>query len=100
MKKLVFAMLSALALLTLFAGPVLADTPASAAFGEPRIDMDKFGDYIWDDTDIVHLRTTDHGNGPSPSVYTGVITANAPIRVVDIFKGEDGDFAVSSGNRL
>jgi hypothetical protein len=100
MKKLMLAALGALALLMLFAGPALADTPASNASGAPQINMDIYGYYIWEDTDIVHLRTTDRGNGPDPSVYVGVITANTPIQAVSVFKGEEGDFAVAAGNRL
>ena len=100
MKRLMLAALGALALLTLLSGPVLADTPASAAYGTPQIDMDHYGYYIWFDGDRIHLRTTDRGNGPDPSTYAGAITADAPIVATDVFKGEDTDYAVAAGNRL
>lgn len=111
MKRLLFAASGALALVMLFAGAVFAaatpaTAPASAAAGQPAMDKDvDFGYYLWFDGDRIQLRTTDRGNGPGPSEYTGVITARndaggVDIRDVDLIKAENDDSAVAAGNRL
>ena len=49
------------------------------------------------------MRTTDRGNGPGPSEYTGVITARgdgATITDVNLIRAEQDDSAIASGNRL
>ncbi|MDQ6833073.1 MAG: hypothetical protein M3008_06710 [Chloroflexota bacterium] len=111
MKKMLLATSGALALMMLLAGTVFAaDTaataPASAAAGQPAMDRDSdFGYYIWFDGDRIQLRTTDRGNGPGPSEYTGVITARndaggVDIGNVDLIKAENDDSAIAAGNKL
>jgi hypothetical protein len=116
MKRSLFALTGALALLTLLSGSAFAATPtasaapsvaASVANGQPAMDKDKdFGYYLWYDGDHFQLRTTDRGNGPGPSEYTGTITAHsgtadqATITDVNLLKHEQDDSAIASGNRL
>ncbi len=111
MKKMLLAASGLLALLMVLSGTVFvqAAAPTAAigtASGEPAMNADKdFGYYIWFDGNRYHLRTTDRGNGPSPSEYTGVITARhdeqpSPITDADAVRLENGDWAVASGNRL
>ena len=107
MKKMLLATSGALALVMLLAGAVFGAGPASAAAGQPAMDKDvDFGYYIWYDGNRIHLRTTDRGNGPAPSEYTGTITAhgtrNDPATITDVslIKAEDDDSAVASGNKL
>src|SRR5439155_1222684 len=59
-----------------------------------------FGYYIWVDGDRVQLRTTDRGNGPGPSEYTGTVTANGEMRDVNLIRQENDDWAVAAGNTL
>ncbi|MGI8857076.1 MAG: hypothetical protein ACR2JW_15110 [Thermomicrobiales bacterium] len=111
MKKMLLAAGSALVLMTLCAGTVFAAaTPttvsASAATGQPAMDKDvDFGYYIWFDGDRIHLTTTDRGNGPGPSEYTGVVTARneqhgVDIRDVNLIQAENDDSAVAADNKL
>ncbi len=111
MKRMLFAASGALALVMLLAGTVFAagtaaTAPVSAAVGQPAMDKDAdFGYYIWYDGDRIHLRTTDRGNGPGPSEYTGVITVRnenrgVDIRDVDLLKAENDDSAVAAGDKL
>ncbi len=111
MKRMLFAASGALALVMLLAGTVFAagtaaTAPVSAAVGQPAMDKDAdFGYYIWYDGDRIHVHTTDRGNGPGPSEYTGVITARndkggVDIRDVDLLKAENDDSAVAAGDKL
>jgi hypothetical protein len=106
MKKMLLAASSVLALVMLCAGPVSAAAPAaiapiSAAAGQPAMDRDvDFGYYIWVDGDRIQLRTTDRGNGPSPSEYTGTVTANGEMRDVNLIRQENDDWAAAAGNKL
>ncbi len=118
MKRLLFAITGALALVMLLSGSVFAAAPktgktgavpsvaASVATGQPAMDKDKdFGYYLWYDGSHFQLRTTDRGNGPGPSEYTGVITARnenrgVDIRDVDLLKAENDDSAVAAGDKL
>jgi hypothetical protein len=111
MKKFLVAASGALALVMLLTGAVSAantpaTAPASAAAGQPAMDKNvDFGYYLWFDGDRIQLRTTDRGNGPGPSEYTGVITAHndkggVDIRDVDLIKAENDDSAVAAGNKL
>lgn len=106
MKKMPLAASSVLALVILCAGavsaaPPAASAPVSTAADQPAMDRDvDFGYYIWVDGDRVQLRTTDRGNGPGPSKYTGTITANGAIRGVSLIRQEDDDWAVAAGNAL
>jgi len=79
----------------------------SAVTGEAALNADKdFGYYIWYDGTHFQLRTTDRGNGPSPSEYTGTITVHGahhtPGTVTDVhlLKAEADDSAVASGDKL
>jgi len=111
MKKMLLAASGALALMLLLAGTVFAagaeaTIAASAAAGQPAMDRDTdFGYYLWYDGDRIHLRTTDRGNGPGPSEYTGVITARndrggVDIRDVDLLQAENDDSAVATSDKL
>ncbi len=111
MRKMLFAASGALVLVLLLAGTVFAQgaeavASASTAAGQPAMDKDTdFGYYIWFDGDRIHLHTTDRGNGPGPSEYTGMITARndkhgVDIRDVDLLKAENDDSAVAAGDKL
>ncbi len=121
MKRFLFTATGALALLMLLSGSVLAAAPktgktdaapsvaAGVANGQLAMDKDKdkdFGYYLWYDGDHFQLRTTDRGNGPGPSEYTGTITAHgekknkATITDVHLLRAEQDDSAVASGNKL
>jgi hypothetical protein len=105
MKRCFFAASAALTLLLLVAGTVGAATPSAAAYtanGQPAMNADKdFGYYIWFDSDRISLRTTDRGNGPGPSVYTGrIVVHGGDIRNVNVVRQESDDWAVASDNAL
>src|SRR5436305_5314280 len=111
MKKMLLATSGALVLMMLLSGTAFAQgtAPTAAmgtASGQPAMNADKdFGYYIWFDGNRFHLRTTDRGNGPSPSEYRGVVTADrdehpSPITDADPVRLENGDWAVASGNKL
>ncbi len=106
MKKMLLAASGLLALVMTLAAPFAAQAAepsvaASAAAGAPAMNADvDFGYYIWVDGDRIHLRTTDRGNGPGPSTYTGVVTANGPMRDVNLIRQEDTDWATAAGNQL
>jgi hypothetical protein len=106
MRKMLLAASGVLALVTLFAGTVSAATPPAsapirAAAGQPAMDRDvDFGYYIWVEGDRIQLRTTDRGNGPGPSEYTGAVTANGAIRDVNLIRQENDDWATAAGNKL
>lgn len=119
MKRSLLALTGALALLMLLSGSALAAAPktgkagatpsvaASVATGQPAMDKDKdFGYYLWFDGDHFQLRTTDRGNGPGPSEYTGTITAHggkkdkATIGDVHLIREERDDSAIAAGNKL
>ncbi len=109
MKRFFVAASAALTLLLLVAGTVGAaggtaypSVAASTANGQPAMDADKdFGYYIWFYGDRIYLRTTDRGNGPGPSVYTGkIVVHRGDIRNVNVVRQEDDDWAVASDNTL
>jgi hypothetical protein len=105
MKRLFFAASAALTLLFLVASTVGAATPsvaAGGANGQPAMNADKdFGYYIWFDGDRIYLRTTDRGNGPGPSDYTGkIVVHGGDVRDVRTVRLEDTDWAVASDNTL
>lgn len=90
MKKLALALSLALALAAL-----------GAAGGTPAMDADDgHGYYLWFDGDRFQLRTTDRGNGPGPSVYTGRITTDGVFSRVDVVRGEADDWAVAGPRQI
>ncbi len=106
MKRMLLATSGALALLLLLSGTVLARdgeavAPEGVSAGAPAMNADAdFGYYIWTDGNRIHLHTTDRGNGPGPSTYTGTITANGDLRDIELLRTEEGDGAVAAGNQL
>jgi hypothetical protein len=99
MKRLFLAASAALMLLFLLTGSVGA---AGVASGVPAMNADTdYGYYIWSVGDRISLRTTDRGNGPGPSLYTGSITVDwGDITGVTPVALESGDWAVASANTL
>lgn len=57
---------------------------------------DRSGDYLWHDSHGFHLRVT-HGSTHDRRIYSGEITASAPMRI-DPVKLEKGDVAKLSAN--
>ena len=109
MKKLLVALTVAAMLSVLVVGAAAAKAPPVAPPGVPRetargvppMTADNgFGYYLWFDGDRFQLRTTDRGNGPDPSIYTGKITTNGTFGRVDVFKDEDSDWAVAGPHQI
>lgn len=122
MKRFLFAVTGALALVLLLSGSVFAAAPktgkasktgntpsvaANIATGQAAMDKDKdFGYYLWYDGSHFQLRTTDRGNGAGPSEYTGKITAQGEkknkVTITDthLLRAEQDDSAIASGNKL
>jgi hypothetical protein len=109
MKKVLAALGVAMLLSALFVGATAAKGPAvatpsvprDAASGVPPMTADNgYGYYLWFDGDRFQLRTTDRGNGPDPSIYTGKITTNGTFDRVDVFKDEDSDWAIAGPHQV
>jgi hypothetical protein len=109
MKRYVVAATTALMLLFLLTNTVGAQastiTPSiggGVENGQPAMNADTdYGYYIWSDGDRIYLRTTDRGNGPSPSVYTGrIVVHNGDVRNVNVVRQESDDWAVASDNTV
>jgi hypothetical protein len=100
---------AALMLALLFAGTASAagatavpSVSASTANGQSAMNADKdFGYYIWFDGDHLSLRTTDRGNGPSASEYTGkIVVHGGDVRDVNVVRQESDDWAVASDDTI
>jgi hypothetical protein len=109
MKKLLVALSVATMLSALVVGAAAAEgqrgvspgLPREAASGAPPMTADVgFGYYLWFDGDRFQVRTTDRGNGPDPSIYTGRITTNGTLTRVDVFKDEEFDRALAGPRQI
>jgi hypothetical protein len=109
MKRYIVAATTTLMLLFLLTNTVGAQaiivTPSiggGVANGPPAMNADTdYGYYIWFDGNRIYLRTTDRGNGPGPSDYTGrIVVHNGDVRDVKTVRLENGDWAVASGNTV
>jgi hypothetical protein len=81
--------------------PAPAEVPLATASGTPPMTADDgHGYYLWFDGDRFQLRTTDRGNGPESSIYTGQITTDGTFSRVDVFKDEDTDWAIAGPHQI
>lgn len=104
MRTTLMAVVGALSLTVLGAGPIAAQAPTPvpamrAPSGAPTVtDRSPVGYYIWWDGERVHLRTTDPGG--DGSTYTGRIQVDGRIRDVELLRTEGRDVALRDGNTL